>query len=166
MNSLRTSLKGRLDIEAAGMLRQTLKNNEFIDKANTLSYNDFLSNKLILIAAIRTGIPYSFFSVIQEYLPFNDQDWADFLDLSTKSLLRYKQTSRQFKPNQTEKILEIAEVTNCGLEVLGSHEVFKRWLDTPNFALGNFKPIQLIKDSYGKEMVIAELTRINHGIFI
>jgi len=35
----------------------------------------------------------------------------------------------------------------------------------PNFALGNTRPIDLLKDSYGKEMVVAELTRVAHGIF-
>jgi uncharacterized protein (DUF2384 family) len=38
------------------------------------------------------------------------------------------------------------------------------WLETPNFALGNQKPFELLKDSYGKEMVMGELTRIDHGI--
>jgi hypothetical protein len=28
------------------------------------------------------------------------------------------------------------------------------------------KPKELLKDSYGKEMVIGELTRIEHGIFV
>jgi uncharacterized protein (DUF2384 family) len=40
------------------------------------------------------------------------------------------------------------------------------WLNTPNFALGKLKPIELLKDSYGKEMVIGELVRVNHGIFV
>ncbi len=58
----------------------------------------------------------------------------------------------------------MAEVTNVGLDVFGDMEKFKLWLDTPNFALGNLKPKELLKDSYGKEMVISELTRINYGI--
>ncbi len=60
----------------------------------------------------------------------------------------------------------MAEVTNIGKEVLGKIEKFKLWLDTPNFALGNLKPMELLKDSYGKELVISELTHINHGILV
>jgi putative toxin-antitoxin system antitoxin component (TIGR02293 family) len=60
----------------------------------------------------------------------------------------------------------MAEVTNIGKEVFGGTDKFRLWLDTPNFALGNMKPIELLKDSYGKEMVVAELTRINHGILL
>ncbi|MDO9038752.1 MAG: DUF2384 domain-containing protein [Lutibacter sp.] len=32
--------------------------------------------------------------------------------------------------------------------------------------MGNLKPIELLKDSYGKEMVMNELNRIDQGIFV
>lgn len=60
----------------------------------------------------------------------------------------------------------MAEVTKVGLDVFGNIEKLKLWLNTPSYALGNLKPIELLKDSYGKEMVISELNRINHGIFV
>jgi putative toxin-antitoxin system antitoxin component (TIGR02293 family) len=53
-----------------------------------------------------------------------------------------------------------------GLDVFGEMDKLKLWLNTPNYSLGNFKPIELLKYSYGKELVIGELTRINHGIFV
>ena len=52
------------------------------------------------------------------------------------------------------------------IDFFGDREKFKTWLLIPNYALGNAKPIDLLKDSYGKEMVVAELTRVAHGIFI
>ncbi len=131
-----------------------------------LTYSSFISDKMMIIEAIRLGIPYSLFDLIQDYTPFSESDWANFLDISTKSLQRYKQSSKQFKPNQSEKIIEMAEVTSVGLDVFGDMNKFKLWLDTPNFALGNLKPMDLIKDSYGKELVISELTRINYGILV
>jgi len=65
---------------------------------------------------------------------------------------------------QSEKIIEIVELNNIGLDVFGDMEKFKLWLETPNFSLGNLKPLELLKDSYGKELVISELTNINYGI--
>jgi uncharacterized protein (DUF2384 family) len=55
-------------------------------------------------------------------------------------------------------------VTHLGVEVFGEVEKFKLWLDTPNFSLGKMKPVELLNDSYGKELVMTELTHINHGI--
>lgn len=132
-----------------------------------VTYKEFLEDKMLIIAAIRMGIPYSIFDLIQNFTPFSESDWADFLGVSTKSLQRYKLSSEhQFKPIHSEKIIEMAEVTKVGLDVFGNLEKLKLWLNTPNFALGKLKPIELLKDSYGKELVVSELIRINHGILV
>jgi putative toxin-antitoxin system antitoxin component (TIGR02293 family) len=129
------------------------------------TFANMLQNKLFLVHAIRQGIPYSMFVLIKEQSPFDLSEWAVYLDLSEKSLQRYKADGRAFKPLQSEKILELAEVIQLGLEVFGDMESLKRWLDTPVFALGNHKPADLLKDSFGMELVVGELTRIEHGIF-
>ncbi len=132
-----------------------------------ITYDDLLNDKHLIIVAIRAGIPYSLFRLIQHYTPFTENDWAELLDISTKSLQRYRQhTNHHFKPLHSEKIIEMAEVTKVGLDVFEDMDKLKLWLKTPNFALGKLKPIELLKDSYGKEMVIAELIRINHGILV
>ncbi|MEO7673021.1 MAG: antitoxin Xre/MbcA/ParS toxin-binding domain-containing protein [Pyrinomonadaceae bacterium] len=133
---------------------------------NNLTYSEFLSDKMLIIRIIRKGVPYSLFNLIKNVTPFSEGDWAELLNISAKSLHRYKQTSKQFKPLQSEKIIEMAEVTSVGTKVFGDLEKFKLWLNTPSIALGNIKPMELLKDSYGKELVIDELTRIEHGIFV
>lgn len=70
-----------------------------------------------------------------------------------------------FKPIHTEKIIELVEVTHFGEEVFDFAEQFYLWLNTPSLALGNIKPAELLKDSYGKDLVMGELNRIDHGIF-
>lgn len=130
------------------------------------TYTDLFADRMLMIDVIREGVPYSFFNLIQELAPFSENDWSRFLDISTKSLQRYKQDDRAFKSSQSEKIIEVAEVTNLGMDVFGDSDRFKAWLNTPNFSLGNAKPIDLLADSYGKELVMGELTRINHGILV
>jgi len=132
----------------------------------SITYNEFLSDKMMMIRMIKAGVPYSLFNLIKTITPFSEGDWAVLLDISAKSLHRYKQTSKQFKPLQSEKIIEMAEVTNVGVEVFGDLGKFKLWLETPNFSLGGLKPMELLRDSYGKELVLSELTRINYGIFV
>ena len=129
-----------------------------------ISFTNLLSNKLLLVMVIRKGIPYSIFTLIQHITPFSINDWANYLDISSKSLTRYQQQDKPFKPSLTEKIIELAEVTNLGIEVFGNNKKFRVWLETPNYVLGNLKPFDLLRDSYGKEMIIGELTRIEHGI--
>lgn len=166
MTTLKMNIEQKLDKEISSLFKHSLNKNQFITEKRDLTYADFLADKMLIIGAIRNGLPYSLFDVIQAYAPFSESDWANFLDISTKSLQRYKQVSKQFKSSQSEKIIEMAEVTTIGLDVFGEMDKFKLWLETPNFALGNLKPMELLKDSYGKELVISELTRINYGILV
>lgn len=158
-----TIIEEQLDKEIASLFN-TNKNDMSNEK---ITYEKFMEDKLLIIDAIRRGIPYTLFGLIQDYTPFSENDWANFLDISKKSLQRYKNSpDHHFKPIHSEKIIEMAEVTKVGLEVFGNIEKLKLWLNTPSFALGKMKPIELLKDSYGKEMVIGELNRINHGILV
>lgn len=157
------ALQQRLDKEISTIIKRSKIDKRFYSQ-NNLTYSYFLSNRMLMVLVIKEGIPYSLFDLIRHLTPFTETDWANLLDLSTKSLQRYKQSSKLFKPIQSEKIIEMAEVTSVGLDVFGDMEKFKLWLDTPSFSLGNLKPLELLRDSYGKEMVISELTRLNHGI--
>jgi putative toxin-antitoxin system antitoxin component (TIGR02293 family) len=134
------------------------------DGLENLTYSDFLADKMLMIRVIQQGVPASLFLMIQQNTPFNTKDWAEILNISTKSLTRYIQESKKFKTTQSERIIEMAEVTALGTEVFGNMEKFRLWLDTPDFALGNHTPMELLRDSYGKELVMGELTRINYGI--
>lgn len=145
-----------------------------IDKSNldhgttkNMSYSDFFDNKMLIIKAIREGLPYKLFNKIKDITPFSEDDWAEYLNLSKKTLQRHqKDANYLFKPIHTEKIIELAEVTHYGKAVFDSTEQFYLWLNTPSFALGKLKPSELLKDSYGKELVMAELNRIDQGIFV
>ena len=159
-----------LNIRLNRELKKYINNIEFENlltpSESDLTLSGFLNNKLLIVYTIRKGIPYSIFALIKDYTPFSLTDWAEYLNISGKSLTRYSQSDKFFKPIHTEKIIELAEVTNLGLEVFGDDNKFKLWLETPNYALGNQKPFELLKDSYGKEMVMGELTRIDQGILL
>jgi putative toxin-antitoxin system antitoxin component (TIGR02293 family) len=89
-----------------------------------------------------------------------------FLNISNKTLQRYKAAKSRFKAPHSEKILELAEVLNTGMLVFQDIDKLKQWLHTENYALGNFRPMDLLSDSYGKELVLSELIRIDEGIFV
>ena len=131
------------------------------------SFADFLNHKLLVVHSIRSGITFSLFSEITKITPFSDEDWAEILNISTKSLQRYRaEENFRFKPIHSEKIIEIAEVALLGNTVFDTSSKFYMWLSIPLFAMGSMKPIELLKDSYGKEMVLNELHRIDQGIFV
>lgn len=139
---------------------------EHFNVPKAINYSDFLQNKILLVFAIKSGLPYTIFDLIQHSSPFSLQDWSEFLNISYKSLQRYKTNQTRFKPIYAEKIFELAEVLDAGMDVFGDMEKLKRWLTTENYALGNLQPVELLKSSYGKDLVLAELIRIDHGILV
>lgn len=167
MNATKNDVVGKLN-KAIGALAKQIRQKKYYETLKeSTTYADFLSNKMFIIAVIRQGVPYSFFELIQDYTPFSEKDWASFLDVSTKSLQRYRiDRNHTFKSSHSEKIIAIAEVTQIGMDVFGDIDKLRLWFETPNFALGNLQPSELLKDAYGKELVVNELVRINHGIFV
>ncbi len=142
------------------------KNKKFtINDNDTASYGDLFADKLKINTLILNGLSYSLFEKIQKGSTLSKSEWANFLDLSIRTLDRYKTDNKKFKASQSEKIIGMIEVMGRGYEVFGDMENFKLWLHTPNYALGKEKPIDLLGNAYGRELVNTELTHIDYGIF-
>jgi putative toxin-antitoxin system antitoxin component (TIGR02293 family) len=133
---------------------------------HALGLSDFFNTRIYPVYIIKNGIPYSVFEVISSLSPFSMQDWSEFLNMSYKSLQRHKTSNSPFKPAHSERILELTEVMSMGEEVFDDTRKFRHWLHTKNYALGNLTPMELLSSSYGKELVLSELVRVDEGIFV
>jgi putative toxin-antitoxin system antitoxin component (TIGR02293 family) len=130
-----------------------------------MTIDQILSDKLNLVMHIKAGLPYQFYKVLQRFISLNEEEWASALGISTKSLQRYKTSETPFKSAQSEKLIGMAEIIKRGHEVFGNKDKFELWLRQSSFALGGMAPIELLQDSYGRELVLKELNNIEHGIF-
>ena len=136
-------------------------------KSNEITYPRILRDKLLVAKAVKRGVTNVLFKEIKKNSPFDDIQWSIFLDINIRTLQRYrKEKDHVFKQMQSEKIFELAEVVNMGNIVFDTPEHFIIWLNSPSLALGKNKPIDLLDNSYGKDIVLDELNRIEHGIFV
>lgn len=117
-----------------------------------------------LVTVIRDGIDYRTFEIVAAKTPLIDKDWANVLDTTLRTLLRYKKDNKIFAPKQTEKIIEIQQLMQYGEEVFGDIDSFHSWLMMENVALGSISPKELLDTSVGLGIVKDELGRIEHGI--
>lgn len=132
-----------------------------------LKSTQFFNDKYEVVRLLNTGISTHQFLKIKENCPLTDTEWAAYLEVSIKTLQRYtKNDNYIFKLSHAEKMVELLEVMNFGHTVFDTNKQFYLWLKTPNYALGNSKPMDLIKNSYGKELVMEALNRIEYGIFV
>ncbi|BDD11899.1 hypothetical protein FUAX_43310 (plasmid) [Fulvitalea axinellae] len=136
-------------------------------KAKDISYTSVLKDKLLVARAVKEGVTNALFEEIKGNSPFTEAQWASFLDVNIRTLQRYKgDASHIYKPLQSERIFELAEVISRGNAVFDASEHLDLWLNSPCLALGGEKPIELLDSSYGKDLILAELNRIEYGIFV
>jgi putative toxin-antitoxin system antitoxin component (TIGR02293 family) len=119
---------------------------------------------LYVIQEVRKGIAYSSFTNAVKNVPLTLKEWSEILDLSERTLQRYKKGKKAFDTLQSEKIVQVTLLARYGREVFGDEKKFNSWLNTENMSIGKVRPKDLLDSSFGIDLLKDELTRIEHGI--
>ncbi|MFT3674555.1 MAG: DUF2384 domain-containing protein [Chitinophagaceae bacterium] len=88
----------------------------------------------------------------------------EVLDVSVKTLERKSATER-FNKKISSHAIEIAKIMEHAYQVFGSEEKARHWFTTPNRALNNKQPYQLLDTFTGISMVNDVLVRIEEGVY-
>ena len=126
----------------------------------SLNNNDIFQ----LIKTTREGIDYDTFDRLTDKFPLNNSYWSKILNVSERTMQRYKREKKKFDPIHSEKLLMIMLLFQKGIEVFGNSANFLTWIDTVSVSLGGIKPVNLLDSSFGINMVKDELIKIEHGI--
>lgn len=114
---------------------------------------------------ISSGLGAGILSIIQNRLEISNKSLSELLLISPRTLDRRKKEA-VLPADESERSFRIARLTDLAEEILGSMEKATTWFKTSNFALGNKKPIELIKTEPGARLVERTLRQIDHGISI
>ncbi len=88
---------------------------------------------------------------------------AGLLNVSLKSLNRYRQENKKLSPGKSERVLKLMKLYRKGEEIFGKVEEFRKWMDEPAYGLGYMIPETLLETSGGIDLIMEELTRIEFG---
>ncbi len=105
------------------------------------------------------------FGTMVKNAPLNLHEWASVVYVSPRTLQARIKGNTSFDPLQSDRVELIMQVMERGQEVFGDTKSFRRWLDEPRPLLGGKKPIAMLNDLAGIGEVLAELGRIEHGVF-
>ncbi|TDN94996.1 putative toxin-antitoxin system antitoxin component (TIGR02293 family) [Salegentibacter sp. 24] len=89
---------------------------------------------------------------------------SKLIHVSERTLKRYA-PDKTIAINSSERLIELTRLFHKGINVFNEKEKFIVWLDRPNKALANSKPLDLIETSIGVDLVMDELRRIEHGVY-
>lgn len=113
----------------------------------------------------RHGISTSFVTDLMTSYNFSKQETSRLADISAKTLERHLQSGKLFTGLQSDRLLELAELYQEGMDVFGSRDKFLKWLNANIPALGNTTPKEWLDTHQGIVMISDELGKIKHGIF-
>ncbi|MFI5160127.1 MAG: antitoxin Xre/MbcA/ParS toxin-binding domain-containing protein [Sphingobacteriales bacterium] len=146
-----------------------------VKKNQGLSFIHLLGGKNILTQPIRSefdiislsneGITKASLDALIGHLGISKKAFSEnILDASVKTLERKKSTDKLDKRTSSH-VIEIAKVVEHAFSVFEDEEKVKKWLNTPNRALNNIKPIDLFYLPTGLGMVDDILGRIEYGVY-
>ena len=110
--------------------------------------------------------PYRKFEKIAGQIAFTQKEWASILHLSEKTLQRYSKDNKSFEGIYVDRILQMQELIKMGLETFTSTEALYRWLKRDKPVLGELLTFDSLKSSRGIQLIIDQLGRIQHGVYI
>jgi len=122
-----------------------------------------VSSQQDLITAVRRGLRTAAVDAVIEQLDAPAATVLPALRIARRTMERRKAQGRLL-PQESERVYRLAKVLALAESVLGTREKTRRWLNTPNRALGNVTPLALTETEAGADEVTSLLGRIDFGI--
>lgn len=114
--------------------------------------------------AVRDGMPFSTLEAFVKTTGISMTAVTKVLGLASRTLARRK-GQQILTPAESDRLYRLARIACMAIQVLGSPEKAKQWLERPNRALGGDTPLSFLDTEIGARQVEAVLGRIAHGIF-
>lgn len=109
--------------------------------------------------------PYSKFAKISARMPFTQKEWAAILHLSEKTLQRYAKDNKSFEGIYVDRILQLEQLIDLGLETFASSEAFYEWLKKEKKVLGQALNFESLYSTQGINDLSGQLGRIQQGVY-
>ena len=129
------------------------------------NYENSIKDDNILVADAASGVYASAFFDAAKVSGKKNEELASYLNVSLKTLMRYRKTKRKLDPLNSEQILKLIALYKNGEEVFGSIDSFNNWLEKPSPAFNNNSPSAFMKTSGGIDLIREEISRIAFGDF-
>jgi putative toxin-antitoxin system antitoxin component (TIGR02293 family) len=123
-----------------------------------------VSSQQDLITAVRRGLRVSAIDAVIEELDAPRTEVLPALRIARRTMERRKHTGRLL-PEESERVYRLAKMLAVAESALGDKQKARRWLSTPNRALGNVTPLSMLETEAGADEVANLLGRIEYGVY-
>jgi putative toxin-antitoxin system antitoxin component (TIGR02293 family) len=123
-----------------------------------------VSGDFDLIALTREGIKKSSLKSLASHLGISMEVMSRLLHSSHRNIQR-KEEDELLDTLKTEKVLELAAFAQRAIDVTGSKEAFIEWLHSPLVSLNNKTPLEFLDTSFGIQLLLKLLGRLEQGVY-
>jgi len=138
---------------------EKIKNNNKIITRYTRS----IENPYLLVQRANKGVDSEDFFKFAELSKQNLSLLSSYLNLSIKTLSRYRRNRKKLTPDKSEQLLKWIGLYVKGIAIFGNISSFNRWLNKPAYGLNRAIPLSLMNTSTGIDLIMEELIRIEYG---
>ena len=118
----------------------------------------------LYLAHIRDGMTSIHFFKMLEDSGLSLEEMANILHVTSRTLRRIEH-GQKLSLDISEKILQLRRLYNAGTLVFGDREKFVQWLRKPLMALDGSTPLSYLDTSFGIDIILSMLGRIEHGVY-
>lgn len=118
-----------------------------------------------LVELVRRGLPAETLPRMAEELSVDRSTVARVAGISGRTLSRRLATNSRLTAEESDRMVRIARVLALADETLGDRQKASRWLQTPNRALEDRTPFELLDTDTGVRSVETVLGRIAYGVY-
>ncbi|MEX0662866.1 MAG: antitoxin Xre/MbcA/ParS toxin-binding domain-containing protein [Balneolaceae bacterium] len=128
-----------------------------------VKYNASQTDSYNLVNQAQEGISINAFFDLIEVSGLSNQELANLLDVSFKTIQRYQKEEKKLSALNSEQLLKMITLYQKAEEVFGEISSFNRWLRKPAQGLGGQHPLNLMQTPGGIDLIYDELMRIEYG---
>lgn len=128
-----------------------------------LRYDHSIRDLFTIVVEAKKGINAKAFFDVVSISGIDRNKLAGLMNVSLKTLLRYKQQNKKLSATKSERVLKLIALYKKGNEIFGDSASFRRWLEKPAYGLSDMTPMELMHTSGGIDLIREELSRIESG---
>ena len=129
------------------------------DKERNIDVNDSFD----FIELSRKGLTIKQLHKILDYTKLTIKDLPHIIALSERQINRYED-HQVLRRDISAQLIRIVELYSKGYDVFEDEKKFQTWMNRKIRGLGNVEPKKLLDTTFGIQLVIDELGRLEYGI--
>lgn len=118
-----------------------------------------------VLKQVRKGFSFRALEHLQRNMGISMAALADIAQIRNRTLHRRKEEGR-LQSDESDRVLRVSRIFARAIELFeGDDEAAKRWLSSPQRAIGGVVPLELAKTEFGAREVERLIGRLEHGVF-